>query len=259
MAKLADIQKRFLAYLQQGDRQLLQDIASSSGISNETRLHIYGNAYRQRLTEALETDHQQLGLYLGDDLFKQMVEKYCQMFPSQYTSLRDFSQHLPAFLRQTPPFSEHPILAELAQFEGLLLDAFDAPDSTRVAADALASLAPESWPTLSIAFHPSSQFFVESWNTVHSWQALKQNTAPEPAAQHSEPRHWILWRNTDLLTQFVSISPAHFAMLQVFLKGGNFADACEDLTQWLAPEHIPETALSSLQSWLNWGIVAKFN
>jgi hypothetical protein len=49
--------------------------------------------------------------------------------PSKHPSLRFFADRLPDYLQNTAPFSDHPILAEMASFERTLLNVFDSADA----------------------------------------------------------------------------------------------------------------------------------
>lgn len=98
MPELAAIQQEFLALLQHNSRDLEQRVDSLGSLSVAQCVDIYRNAYRVRLGEAISNDHDILGLYLGDDLFDQMVDGFIDAFPSEYTSLRHFADRLPGFL-----------------------------------------------------------------------------------------------------------------------------------------------------------------
>ena len=169
MSDLADLQKRFLGFLTDRGEDIRDLVVDDQGISADTRLHIYRNACRLRLRGAIDTDHEVLGRYLGDELFDRMVQEYIARYPSRFFSLRDFTAHLPVFLRETAPFSGHPIVAEIAAFERLLLDVFDAPDLPRAGVNRLRGLTLDQWPGLRLRFHPSVQLFNTRWNSVESW------------------------------------------------------------------------------------------
>lgn len=256
MSGLQQLQRDFLAYLLSGDQRIAEHVVDQAPVSRDIRLHIYRNAYRVRLRETLDTDHQVLGLYLGDELFEQMVNGYIDAYPSPYRSLRFFADGLPDYLRVTAPFADHPQLAELAAFERRLLASFDAGDAERVELSALAALPPSDWPSLRLRFHPSVQLFRADWNSVEMWQALKAEEAPPvPAVQPDS--WWLLWRGEDRLTEFRSVALAEVRSMQHFLHGGNFAGVCEQLLALAPADTVAGQALDLLGTWLASGLVIR--
>ena len=257
MSDLRTLQHDFLAYLLDGDPAIADAIVDQAADSDQggrdTRLGIYANAYRLRLRETLETDHEMLGLYLGDDLWDQLADGYIQDQPSTFRSLRQYGDALPTWLAGHEPFSEHSQIAELAAFERRLLSAFDAPDAPRAEPAELAALPAGHWPGLTLRFHPSVQPFPVTTDCIPIWQALKAGQTPPPV--ESDPATWLLWRGEDRLTEFRSM-PEHEALLLThFLNGGDFADACELLLPFFDAEAIAGSALALLSGWLRDGLV----
>lgn len=254
---LAGLQKIMMGYLTKGETVIEQSIVSQGNVSNKTRLNIYKNAYQARFKETIENDHPILGLYLGDDLFDKMVAEYIVYAPSSCVSLRDYANQLPKFLAQQSPFSQHPIIGEIAQFERLLLDAFDAEDARRYTKEDLQKLSPTDWPELTLRFHPSVQLTSFEWNCVESWQAIKKETSPEPATKKSNT--WLLWRNPQRLTQFRSLSEEEIVLIRMILAGENFSALCEFLFNITEPENVSVLALNYINAWLDDGILRNFS
>jgi hypothetical protein len=254
MSQLRHSQEAFLHYLLTGeDSAFLPEIAVAENISAETRARIYGNAYRIRLRETMETDHEMLGIYLGDDLFEEMVKGYVAQHPSRFTSLRDYTVHLPRFMAATPPFSAHPILAEIAAFERLLLDVFDAPDMPRATLEDLRALPAELWPQMRLRFHPSVQMFRAEWNSVESWSAIKHGAQPDPAERTQGL--WLLWRGTDRLSQYRPLSLAEPMLLETAWRGGDFSELCEIVAEQPEVDDAATAMLGYFCDWLNNGII----
>lgn len=251
---LAALQQQMIGYLMDDEQQITEQIAEQGGIDCAARLHIYQNAYQMRLKETIENDHQQLGIYLGDDLFDQMVAGYIKAYPSNNTSLRHYADLLPKFLAENLPFKNYPIISELAHFERLLMIAFDAADTERFSREILLNMPHEQWPSLVFRFHPSVQLAHFNFSTVETWQALKQEQAPEaPVAQKNI---WLLWRNHERLTQFRSLDLQEFTLIDMVLKGNSFADLCEYLLVSSNEEDISQLALNYLLSWIDEGLFA---
>jgi len=256
MSRLAELQQGFLGFLLGQDTDFVDHVVDQGEVSAQTRADIYRNGYRLRLQDAIDTDHEILGRYLGDALFDRMVDGYIDQYPSRYTTLRLFAERLPEFLRDNAPFADHPVLAELASFERMLLFAFDAPEAERAAPDTLSALPAQRWPSMRIRFHPSTQCFPVHWNSVEIWQALKGGTEP-PAAIAQQPRQWLLWRNEERVTEFRALDMAEHAVLRTALGGKDFACLCEQLLEWYAPGNVSQVALQLLQTWLRQGIVQR--
>ena len=261
-AELKLLQQQMIDYLTCDDQTIAKEIVSQGAIDNHTRLNIYKNAYRVRLTEVLDTDHAILGLYLGDELFEQMVNAYIALYPSHYTSLRNSGAKLTQFLARPAPFCDYPLLSELAYFERLLLTAFDAADVSRFSLADLQQVPDNSWPSLSFRLHPSVQLANLNWNSVESWQALKAEQAPEPATEYKSC--WLLWRNNEKLTEFRSLSDEESALFEMILAGRDFSDLCDFLLEShgsTAGEgdtaEVTAIALTYLTRWIEQGLLRK--
>lgn len=254
MAKtsLSDLQKQMIDFLIDNDQAVEQQIISQGNISNQTRLNIYKNAYQVRLKEVIDNDHQMLGMYLGDALFEQMATEYVQGYPSNYTSLRYYADRLPQFLATHSPFDQHPIIAELAKFERLLLVAFDAADATLFNQETLQGISHQQWPALVFHLHPSVQLLHLNWSAVETWQALKRESTPQPAI--NKQSCWLLWRNSERLTEFRSLSEQESALMQMIGSGESFSALCDFLLISLSADEVNKLVSDYLTSWLEQGL-----
>ena len=258
MPGLADLQNRFIDFLSGKSGLITRSVAEQGNINVDTRLNIYRNAYQIRLQQALETDHEMLGIYLGDDLFEKMANGYIDTHPSSFTSLRHFGEQLPEYLKHTEPFNEYPLISELACFERRLLDVFDAADSKRVPLSALREIPPDEWPGMKLRFHPSTQLFITSWNSIESWKALKAGQDP-PAAQSQGHAYWLLWRGVDLLSEFRPVDEDEYILLSLAIEGNSFAAMCESLLYRHDEDRIGAISLSYISRWFEQGIIKEIN
>lgn len=236
------------------DRIAQQDGDKEKGIDANLRIQIYANAYRIRLKETIETDHEMLGLYLGDELFDRMVAGYVSHYPSSYRSLRTLCDNLPRFLEEDEFFCQYPIISQLAAFERRLLNAFDAADSERAEFAQLQVLQPEHWPSVTFRFHSSVQLYHCESNCVESWQALKAGEAP-PAPDYEGKRVWLLWRGAERLTEFTSLSLDQYVLLDGFLKGNNFSEQCELMLEYFDADQVSGKVFEALHAWFQMGII----
>ncbi|SMN11277.1 Conserved domain protein [uncultured Candidatus Thioglobus sp.] len=251
------MQNNFCDYLLSGRQDIANFVLDQGKLDRHTRLNIYKNAYRVRLRKCIETDHPILIEYLGDQLFKEMTDAYIIEYPSKYTSLRQYCDHLPTYLAQRKPFKSVPVLAEIANFERLMLSAFDAADCKLVAVETLQSITAPDWPKIKLNFHPSVFVFVSDWNSVDIWQALKNKQIPPEAKESIDS--WVVWRGEDKLTQFRRIPFVASVMLNRFKDNDSFAGVCAALLEHLPEDEIPQVALQHLTHWLQMGIVHKID
>src|SRR5580658_8893615 len=156
MSDFARQQSDFQRGILTGDDAILAEIPDSPREKRETLFGVYKYAYSSRLVEAMRNDHKLLHSYLGDEMFDAMGEAYVAANPSQHPNLRWFSQALPDFLRATQPYSDYPVIADLAALEKALNDAFDAEEAPALALTDLAGIAPEFWNNLTFEAHPSA-------------------------------------------------------------------------------------------------------
>lgn len=258
MGDLKTLQDNFLDYLLSNNTKITHWIADQGTLERHTRLGIYKNAYIVRLKKCIENDHEILANYLGEQLFDQLTSAYITTYPSAYTSLRQYCEHLPTYLSQHEPFKLIPILAEIATFERSMLAAFDAPDvDHRAILEDLQKIAAQDWPTIQLQFHPSVFLFEANWNGVNIWQALKAQQTP-PAAQEI-PNYWLIWRGQDRLTQFKNISPEARTIFTSFKNDNTLAQICDYLLEYLPEDQVAPITVEHLKNWLQLGIVHTIN
>lgn len=251
---LADTQHRLKDYfLDTANDQtaVLPLIAAGYGLSREKRLDIYHNAYRARLTEALETVFERTWAYLGDREFYDLAGRYIEESPSGERNLRNYGGDFPAFFRQKLPAD--PEVSELAAMDWNLHIAFDAPDAPCLSAVALDELSEADWEKAGFSFQPSLSLAVYACNTVEMWHAIDQCQVPPPARQLEQRVAHIFWRHQQK-SNFRSLHPAEYLMLDALLIGKSFAATCEQLNTDY-PE-AAELAGPWLYRWISDGMIS---
>jgi hypothetical protein len=220
------------------------------------RLAIYRNAYQVRLIDALHETYPVLHGLLGDEAWIAMGQAYVTAHPSVFRSIRWYGRELARFLAARAPFSEAPILSEIALLEWTLAEVFDASDALPLPRSALSAIEPSAWGALTLEFHPSLRRLAFGWNTAAVWKAMSQVETPPRPEMAPAPMPWLLWRQ-NLQNYFRSMNAVESAALDSALRGRNFAQVCEDLGALLPPEGIPAAAASLLGAWADSGIIVK--
>jgi hypothetical protein len=218
------------------------------------RLAIYRNAYQVRLIDALNDAYPIMHALLGDQEFMALGKAYVAAHPSVYRSIRWYGQELHDFLGIRAPYSETPILAEVAQLEWTLAEVFDAKDAEPLSRAALAAVDPAAWSALTFEFHPSLRRLDFKWNTAAVWKAMSADETPPRPQANEAPVEWLLWRQ-GLQNYFRSLTPIEAAALEAALRGRTFGDICGQLSAWLPEHEIAPAAATFLGNWADSGII----
>ncbi len=259
---LEALQADFQNYILGDDRAMAGKVRATSKADAATLLAVYRDGYALRLLEALETNFSTLKQVLGDDDFDRMGRGYIAAHPSKHFSIRWFGDKLAEHLAATAPWSGTPALAELARLEWALAGAFDSADATPIAIERVAAIAPEDWPNLRFAFHPSLQVIDFAWTVPELWNALnatvnagEDGDAPE---QREAPVPFAVWRHDqgeERQNFFRSLDPAEAWMLAEARKGTAFGALCEGLCHFVEQEQAGAQAAGYLRGWIEQGLV----
>ncbi len=254
VSQLAKLQSDFQAYLlddAKGSR-FISAVVDDNKVGAEQRLTIYHDAYRLRIIEALSTAYPQLKALLGDVLFNKIAREYITAYPSTYRNLRWYGSEMCEHLMVT--LMEHPIAAEMADFEWKLSLAFDAADVAELELKDLSSIPPEDWGALCFGFQPAIKIIRTRWNTIPIWQALEAEKRPPKPTQDSTYQSWLIWRN-NFNSQFRQITEMEVIALNFAMGGENFSEICAKLE--MDEEQAMRTAAQYLASWLEAGLISE--
>ncbi|MCP3852260.1 MAG: DUF2063 domain-containing protein [Gammaproteobacteria bacterium] len=247
---LSTLQQQMLAWLQEANPLIKQSVTGTEKVSADVRLDVYANAYRFRLIEALQDNFPALHTLLGDEDFFQLGVAYLTAHPSKHFSLRYFGQQMSAFLGTTDAYKEQAFLSEMAHFEWLLRDAFDAEDSSVLTLESLQQMEPQAWPKLKFRFHPSLHRIDLSFNTPQLWQAIDQEEPPIDITQNDYPIAWCLWRK-DLRTLYRSMDVDEAWAMDAMISGQNFTEICSGVCEWVDEQHAAPRVAGFIQNWIN--------
>ena len=259
MLTLKNLQQSFRQHLINGDNKVLPEIISTADFSNIERLAIYGNAYFARFYEVLSEDYEAIHTLLGDDQFTQLCHLYIDAYPSQFYTLRWFGKFMADFLRANAPYAEHEYLYEMARFEWLFTDAFDAKDEAVISESDVAGVPADKWPQLRVKLHPSVHWFEYGWNILPVWKAIKENTEVPVLKKLDCTEKCLIWRQA-LTTKYRTLNDKESQLLNAAAKSQNFSQWCELLIELGdSPEDVPMLTAGMLKSWINLGLISEIN
>lgn len=256
MIGLKEIQERFQRGVVEGDDTILAEITDSSKEKRDVLFGVYRSAYVARLVDVVASDHEKLHAYLGDEQFGRMARAYVASNPSHAFSARWFAAKLPEFLRDTPPYSGQPALADLARLERALNDVFDEREAEAVTLADLAAVAPEDWARLEFTPHPATRRIALHTNADDIWLALRDGNPPPGAVLLPEPAACIVYRN-DAISTFRRLSPAEAMMWDEAAQGVSFGVLCEMLSTFAGEDEAALRAAGYLRGWIEAGMLAR--
>jgi hypothetical protein len=252
--QLRELQRDMQRHLLGEESGVTAAIVDAPPLGAADRLAIYRNAYQVRLIDALHETYPVLHGLLGDEAWVELGQAYVAAHPSIFRSIRWYGRELADFMASRAPYSEVPILSEVALLEWTLAEVFDATDAQPLQRAQLSAVAPSAWGSLTLQFHPSLRRLTFSWNTAAVWKAMSADETPPRPEIAAAPIRWLLWRQ-NLQNYFRSMNAVESAALDIALRGGDFAQICEGLSALLPPEEIPAAAASLLGAWADSGII----
>ncbi len=251
MSRLRELQLRFQDYLIGINEDITRDIVSTPEALAEHRLGAYYNAYRIRLIDILAVDYSAVEKHLGRQIFENLTLDYLEECPSTEPSVRWLGQNYAEYLVKHCDRDDHEFLAELAGFEwaqGRIFDAEDEKDLLLI--DNMAQLPAEAWPTLKIQFKPALQWLDLYWN-VCPYSVALDSGEPTPEPHRDEfPVRWLLWRK-NRNPNWRSLEVHEAWAIEVAQQGGNFAEICAGLCEWISEDQVAITAAGFLKQWVS--------
>lgn len=165
---------------------------SKHGLSSQSRLAIYHNAYRVRLVDVLLDTFEHTAAYLGDEWFEALASRFVQSHGSTNDNIGYCGQAFPEFLAEQLPDDLE--VAELALMDWTLRRAFDGADSDVMTLDHLQQLINGELVIDRLRPVPTLSLSKQRFNTLDIWNAINQEETPPGVEQLSEAIDLVVWR-----------------------------------------------------------------
>lgn len=254
ISTLAATQRALQDFVLHGAADVSHQIRGTTRVPAGTRLAIYANAYRARLSEGLESNFPVLAKLMGVSEFRGLAQCYIEGHEPHHRSIRWYGDRLAQFLREDATYRDAPMLADLAEFEWTMTEAFDAADAQALTLEELSRRAPEEWASLQLRPHPSSRCVHLSWNAPQIWSAIQEGESAPQAQCESTPRCWLLWRQ-ELQIFFRCVDPVEADAIEALLEGRTFGELCLELSERLGAAEAPRRAASLIHGWAESGMI----
>src|SRR5258706_3394433 len=211
-------------------------VKSRGGLTAAERLGIYQEMHLPRMRDALATDYPMLLALLGEERFSELVRAYVQAFPSRSYTLNRLGDRLPAFLRSWGPRRGLALRPDLARLELAMTEVFDEEETPPLVAEALARVAPETWPGARLQGIAALRLVPLSTNALAVFEALRRG---DDAGAAPKVRSCAVVYRREYGVRRRAVSHAELAFLADVLAGRPLGDAAARLrgrARGLAPE-----------------------
>ncbi len=219
-------------------------------------LKVYDHAYVARLLEVMGEDFPAVHTLLGDDAFADAAAAYVRGHPSTARSVRWLGGGFANWLGETAPWSDLPVVADMAAFEWGLGLAFDASDADALGSAALATVPPEAWPILTFDFHPELNTAVLHHDVAPFQQAVvrEQDPVAAPEVIPDGPQTWAFWRDGETCqVRYRALDTDEASGLALLRAGGDFQTFCETLAGFGDEDAAALRAAGFLRGWIEVG------
>ncbi|MDR3492364.1 MAG: DNA-binding domain-containing protein [Gammaproteobacteria bacterium] len=217
----------------------------------ENRLSIYHQAYYLRLQEALQQDFKVLTQMLGRDEFNQFTRNFIVKYPSHFRSIRWYGKKLSEFMGEN---SLPEYLIEMAEFEWLLTESFDAADSVTMTIEDIALIPAQRWSELTFAVHPSLRRMACHWNTIPVWLSYQEEDFSLESQRNIST--CIVWRS-QYEVQFCALTVDESYMLEMMINGNNFGEICAALCKYIDVNEVATHAAANLKKFISFDLLIR--
>ncbi len=248
---LVEILNRMKAYVRPlsdskaGPREAREEsdlLNPQGGVAGRERMSVYAGGYVARVQEGLADVYEATQFILGPERFNALGEAYAAAYPSHHYNLSRIGIHFPEFIRTAPGLDDVPFLADLAELEWRMAEAFHAFDKPPFVPAQLADIPLEDWEYAKVVFQPSSAIFFSPWPVLDIWKKKQDPGSHEGQwVFQKTPQHLLIGRR-DAQVRCELLNPAQHKLLEGLLQGRTLGEVCEDLADVSGEEELPVAA-----------------
>lgn len=251
MKSLARLQHEFQTHVlhEPSSDAFAARVVGSPQASGIERLNVYSHAYRARLVEILGNDFIGLRALAGEDEFDALCRHYVTETPSHTYNARWYGARLPLFLRVTAPWSGNLALSEMAELDWAIGLSFDAADEATVGESDVAALDPSEWPDMRCRLTASVRRLFNNWNIGDIRRATDRGETPPALQKLRIPESWIVSRQEHTV-RYRLLEGDESDALDGVERGLSFAELCEQLCEWHAPDSVALRVATLFKAWI---------
>jgi hypothetical protein len=225
-AWLADVLRRPTSLVEDPllSREAERVAAGNDRLSPIEQVDIYREQFWLRHFDCLRDDFASIEHAIGEDAFRELVRAYLAAYPSASYTLRDLGEHMVAFLRETPPWSEDRFIIDLARVEWAFVEAFDGPDAPPFDPSSIEGRSEDEWPCARVVLHPSLQRLALA-SAAHDYR-IGVHKKESPQRPPPQPYDVVIYRGPEVL-HCLEVERDAALLLDELERGVPLGEACE--------------------------------
>jgi len=263
--------------------RIAEHITGNDRLSPAEQADLYREQFFLRHVESLEEDHIGIAHYLGEEAFDAFARAYLRAHPPRTRSLRDLGADLATFAATYDGFPEglRDLVVDMARYELLLVDVFDAADVPPPDGPRLAAIPEDVWLTRPLVWTPHLRLLALSYpapelriaakkaaheaaHEAHPGEAalalehhahLHAADGAPKAPPPREPAYYGIFRRDDIVA-FERLTAEAHGLLELLTAGESLASGCEKLSSRLTDEEAAKVEAEVgawFQRWASWG------
>ena len=177
---LHEVQKALRRFILEDSDRARQAAALCIVPEAQPRLDIHRDNALISLAEVLKAAYPVVCAVAGEGFFRHAAREYIRAHPPRTPRLWAYGGKFEKFLQRYEPAQALPFLPDLARLEWAWNGAYFAADATALDPAALRNVAPERYPTLRFAVHPSLRLVASDVSILRIWQDNRPQTQTPP-------------------------------------------------------------------------------
>ncbi len=191
----------------------------------ERRYAVYRNNVTVGLIRALEANFPTVRRLLGEQYFQGFARDHAQTHPPHSPLMFQYGAEFPQALENAVDLASYPYLGDIARLEILWRESYHAADANPLAADALASIAPDKLFDCRLTAHPAMRL-IPSRFAIHSIFAANRQGGEGQVADLIQSQCVLVTRpHYDVAVH--AITPDQFEFFLALQDGLSFGDALD--------------------------------
>lgn len=232
------------------------NVLPSKTLSPVERIAIYRRMFVLRMADAMEIDYPGVKNFFGDEKFYQLVMEYVGTYPSHSYTLNHLGRKFPQFIKEST-LEQKEFLYDLARLELALTENMDAPESSILKREELASVKPEEWERASLLPITALELMEFDFPVADYLRAVMDEAETPDTIQ--EEKNWVVVYRKHYTTWFKQLMHEEYVLLKALCDGIPLSKSFDMLLEQfpLQQEELQQHVFDWFSDWVGRGMFSK--